>query len=296
MRIRRSLAFCRCIEPDGVRMLLGTNVDCVVLDLEDGVVVTKKAENHAATAKALQEWDFKSKERVLRINGPHTPFYQADLDVIRQGRPDAVRLPKCEDAAYVMRVADDLTAIEKELGLPEDGIELILMIENPIGIMNTHAMCSCRKRVTAAGVGMEDLTAAMGIERRYVLNCLDLIYARQKVVLEAKAAGVQALDSNVLFHASGEYMAEESLISRRMGFDGRSCSVRYPDHIDIVNKAYTPSEEQVQWASEVAAAYEDAVQKGTSNVYVNGLFIDPPVVAKARTILDFMRQIGARAC
>ncbi len=294
MRVRRSLAFCKCIEPEGVKTLIAGNVDCLVLDLEDSVVATKKAENNAATIKVLQEWDFGGKERALRVNSPDTPFYQADLEVVRKGRPDAIRLPKCETVDYVLKVAKDLENIEKESGWPVGGIEIILMIESPLGIMNTYAMCSCSPRVTAAGIGMEDLTAAMGMQRRYELNCLDLIYARQKMVFEAKAAGVWAIDSGVLFHASTDYIYQESIIARQMGFDGRSCSSRYPELVDYVNKAFTPSEEQVAWAGKVVEAYDEAVKQGNSAVFVNGLFVDPPVVIKAQQIIELMRTISEK--
>lgn len=295
MRLRRSLAFCKAIEPEKVQMLIDGQVDCVVMDLEDGVVVTKKAENRAATAEILKKWDFKGKERILRINSPGTPFYQQDMDeVVRIGLPDAIRLPKCETVEYILTVANDLEKIEKEVGLSKNTIEIILMIETAKGIMNTYAMCSCCERVTAVGIGMEDLTASMGILRRYELNCLDLIYARQKMILEAKAAGVQVIDSGVLYNAEADYIYRESVIGRQMGFDGRSCSARYPHHIEFVNKAYTPTADEILWAEKVVKAYEEAVAIGNSEVYVEGKFIDPPVVLKAQNILDAIEQIRQR--
>lgn len=295
MRLRRSLAFCKAIEPEKVQELIEGKADCLVFDLEDGVVVTKKAENRIKTLEILKTWNFHGKERIVRVNGPDTPFYRADMDeVVALGLPDAVRLPKCESAEYVMAMARDLMKIEQNAGLPENSIELILMIETPKGIMNTYAMCTCIKRVTAVGIGMEDLTSAMGILRRYDLNCLDMIYARQKMILEAKAAGIQAIDSGILFHATPDFIYEESKIDRQMGFDGRSCSARYPDLVDAVNRAFTPSDDEVLWAEKVVAGYREAVKQGNSDVYVDGKFVDPPVVGKAQNILDLMKQIKTR--
>ncbi len=292
MRLRRSIAFCKAIEPEKVKMLIDGEVDSVVLDLEDGVVAPRKAENRKATAELLKTWDFKGKERVLRVNAPDTPYYDLDMEeVVKVGLPDAIRLPKCETAEYVLKVSKDLDKVEKEAGLPANSIEIILMIESPLGIMNTYAMCTCSKRVTAVGIGMEDFTAAMGILRRYELNCLDVLYARQKMILEAKAAGVQAIDSGVLLDAEPEYIYKESLIDRQMGFDGRSCSARYPRHIEPVNRAFTPTDEEVTWAKKVIKAYNEAVAAGNSDVYVDGKFVDPPVVLKAQSLLDMMEQI-----
>lgn len=295
MKLRRSLAFCQAINPEGVKKLIGGNVDCLVFDLEDGVVVTKKEENRKKTLEILKNWDCRGKERIVRINGPGTPFYERDMEeVIRPGLPDAVRLPKCESVEYVKRVSDDLDKIERETGTPHNTIEIILMIETAKGIMNTYSLCTCSERVTAVGIGMEDLTASMGILRRYDLNCMDLLYARQKMILEGKAAKVQVIDSGILFHATQQYIYEDSVNGRYMGFDGRSCSTRYPDLIDAVNRAFTPLESEVEWAEKVKRAYETAVEQGESDVYVDGKFIDPPVVEKAKNILNLMEQILAR--
>jgi len=295
MKLRRSLAFCQAINPEGVRTLIEGNVDCLVFDLEDGVVVTRKAENRKKTLDMLRNWDCRGKEKIVRINGPGTPFYKLDMEeVIRPGLPDAIRLPKCETIEYVREVSNDLAKIERDAGLTENTIEIILMIETAEGIMNTYKLCTCSKRVTAVGIGMEDLTASMGILRRYDLNCMDLLYARQKMILEGKAAKVQVIDSGILFHATQQYIYEDSINGRYMGFDGRSCSIRYPDLIDSVNRAFTPLESEVEWAEKVCDAYEKAVEAGESDVYVDGKFIDPPVVAKAQNILNLMEQIKAR--
>ena len=295
MKLRRSLAFCQAINPEGVKKLIDGNVDCLVFDLEDGVVVTKKEENRKKTLEILKNWDCRGKERIVRINGPGTPFYERDMEeVIRPGLPDAVRLPKCESVEYVKKVSEDLDRIERETGTSRNTIEIILMVETAKGIMNTYNLCTCSERVTAVGIGMEDLTASMGILRRYDLNCMDLLYARQKMILEGKAAKVQVIDSGILFHATQQYIYEDSVNGRYMGFDGRSCSIRYPDLIDAVNRAFTPLESEVEWAEKVKRAYETAVEQGESDVYVDGQFIDPPVVDKAKNILNLMEQILAR--
>lgn len=295
MRIRRSLAFAKSFEPEKLQTLIDGSTDCIVLDLEDGVVVTQKETARITTLNVLQELDFKGKERIVRINAPGTPYYEADMQAILQGKPDALRLPKCETSDYVLLVANRLEQFEKENNLPENSIEIILMIESPLGIMNTYAMATCCKRVTAVGIGMEDLTASMGIVRRYELNNIDLIYARQKMVLEAKAAKVQAIDSGVLFQASKEYIYKESLIARQMGFSGRSCSSRYPELIDSVNLAFTPSDDEVSWAKRVVTAYADAVKEGRSEVYVDNKFVDPPVVISAQNLLEMMQQIASKS-
>lgn len=293
MRLRRSLVWVNGYDLDKLKKAIDSNVDAIVLDLEDGVTVNQKPEARACAYKALKEWDFKGKERVVRVNSLDTEFFKDDLEQVLPAIPDAVRLPKCESVEYVLQMDRHLTELERKYGVPEGSIELILMIETAKGIMKCYEMASCCKRVTAMGVGMEDLTASMGVARNYELGSQDLLYARQKLVLEAKAAGVQALDSGVLFSGDPDYMVQDTLKDKRDGFDGRSLSDL--SHADIINQCFSPTKEEAEWAGHVIAAYQKAVEEGRSNVEIDGKFIDPPVVAKAETIMERLAQIAGKS-
>lgn len=292
MRLRRSLVWVSGYDLEKLKKAIDSNVDAIVLDLEDGVTVNQKPEARACAYKALKEWDFKGKERVVRVNGLDTEFFQADLEQVLPAIPDAIRLPKCESVEYVLEMDRHLTELEKKYQVPEGSIELILMIETAKGIMKCYEMASCCKRVTAMGVGMEDLTASMGVARNYELGSQDLLYARQKLVLEAKAAGVQALDSGVLFSGDPEYMIQDTLKDKRDGFEGRSLSDL--SHADIINQCFSPSKEEAEWAKKVISAYKKAAEEGRSDVEVDGKFIDPPVVAKAEKIKERLALIAEK--
>lgn len=292
MRLRRSLVWVSGYDLDKLRKAIDSNVDAIVLDLEDGVTVNQKPEARACAYKALKEWDFKGKERVVRVNALDTEFFKEDLEQVLPAIPDAIRLPKCESVEYVLEMDRQLTELEKKYQVPEGSIELILMVETAKGIMKCYEMASCCKRVTAMGVGMEDLTASMGVARNYELGSQDLLYARQKLVLEAKAAGVQALDSGVLFSGDPEYMIQDTLKDKRDGFEGRSLSDL--SHVDLINQCFSPSEEEAEWAEKIIAAYKNAVEEGRSEVEIDGKFVDPPVVAKAETIKARMALIEGK--
>lgn len=289
MRLRRTLVWCRGNDTEKYKAALEGSVDVIVLDIEDGVVVSEKAEARACIAKALKERPQGCKEHAVRINAPGSPFYELDMEAILPGIPDSIRLPKCETPEYVLAVSDRLAAFEDANGLERNRIELILMIETPLGIMHAYELATCTDRVTAIGIGMEDLTGAIGVPRYYEINSHDMMYAKQKLVLEAKAAGVQALDSGTLFLGRLDYMAEDSVFSRRTGFDGRS--IKDVAQADVVNAAFTPSENEVAWAKKITDAYKAAVAAGQSDLYVDDSFIDPPVILKANTILERMRKI-----
>lgn len=291
MRLRRSLLWVSGYDTNKLRAAIDSEVDAIVIDLEDGVTVPQKPQARACTYEALKNWDFKGKERIVRVNGLDTPYFKEDLEQVLIALPDAIRLPKCESVEYVLEMDRILGKLEDENGLRRNSIEIILMIETALGIMRCYEMATCCPRVTAMGVGMEDLTASMGVARNYELRSQDLLYARQKLVLEGKAAGIQVLDSGVLFNGDLDFYRQDCLNDKRDGFEGRSVSDL--NHISIVNEAFSPTEEEISWAKRIIAAYDKAVAECNSDVVVDGKFVDPPVVTKAEAIMTRLERIQA---
>lgn len=153
-----------------------------------------------------------------------------------------------------------------------------------------YELASCCARITAAGIGMEDFTTSLGLEeRRYVPGNPDLTYARQKLVLDCRAAGVQPIDSGVLFNGNIDYIREDTQIDKYQGFDGRS--VGDLAQVDVINEVFAPSPKNVDWAERVMAGWENSLKTGNSDLYVDGKFVDPPVVEKAQAIMNRVEQI-----
>lgn len=292
MKLRRTLLWVNGNDIEKIDAAIASNTDCIVFDLEDGVPHPIKDEARRITAQALRERAFRNKERVVRINHLDSPESKRDLEAILPSVPDAIRLPKCESVEYVLRLDRIITDFERENGLPDGRIEIILMIETALGLINSYEMASCTKRVTAMGIGMEDMTASLGLKRYYELGTHDLLYARQKLVVSAVAAGVQPLDACVLFLGNLDYMHEDTMNSRRDGFVGRS--VYDVEQIDSINAAFAPAPEEIEWAKRIQKAYEDGSRNGIAEIRVDGIYVDPPVVAKADRILELVRMIEMR--
>ncbi len=281
-RLRRSLAWVNVLVKDKLHLAIESNVDSIVLDLEDTLPIGQKEEGRAETVRALMEEDFQGKERVVRINALDTKWAAADLQAVLPALPDAIRLPKCETVEYVLRLDSIISEFEQSHGLEKNSIGMILMIETPLGIINCVDMAKCSDRIFAIGLGMEDLTTALHITRSYELNSTNLIYARQKLVIAGRAAGVQVLDSSVLLD-DPEFIYQDSVNSKQFGYDGRS--VVNLNHVDAVNRAYRPSEKEIEWANRIIDIY-DHCQETEGEPYYQGLFVDIPVVTKARQILE----------
>lgn len=281
-RRRRSLAWINVLVKDKLRQAIESNVDSIVLDLEDTLPVSQKEEGRAETARVLMEEKFQGKERVVRINALDTQWAVADLQAVLPAMPDAIRLPKCETVEYVLRLDGIISEFEQSHGLEKNSIGMILMIETPLGIINCVDMAKCSDRIFAIGLGMEDLTTALRVTRSYELNSPNLLYARQKLVIAGRAAGVQVLDSSVLLDDL-DFIYQDSVISKQLGYDGRS--VVNLNHVDAVNRAYSPSEKEIEWAYKIIDMY-DHRQELEEELYYQGLFVDVPVVTKARQILE----------
>ena len=292
MKLRRTLLYVNGNDLERTQKGIASNTDCICFDVEDGVPLSQKEEARRTIVETLKTRDFRGKERMIRINSLDTPEAAKDLEALLPCMPDAIRLPKCETAEYVLRLDRILTEFEEKNRKPKNSIEILLLVETPLGVLNLYEMATCSKRVTACGVGMEDLTAAMGTKRYYDLDSHDLLYARQKIVLTCMAAGIQPLDACVLFNGDLEYISCESAISRRTGFVGRS--VYDIGQIDVINKAFSPSAEDVRWARRVIDTYNREKDKGVAEIRLEGMYLDPPVLAKAEPILQMQKLIEAR--
>ena len=290
MKLRRSLAWTRGNDFERAKRQINSVCDAITIDLEDSVMPSSKPAARRGALEMLTKWDFRGKERIVRINGRDAEYYKQDMaEVIALGLPDAIRLPKCETVDDVLLVDVDLSEIEKKNNLPENSIEIIAMIESPLGVRNVYEIASCCKRVTALSIGMEDLTADMEVERSYEADTTDLLYVRQKFVLDAKAAGVQAIDSGFNKLCPLEFNHSYNKLSSHMGFDGRS--VRDGEQAVLANQYYRPSEKESDWSRRTVEAYRKGNEAGDSEVYVDGRHLCAAAYHKALKIMDKIKLI-----
>lgn len=270
--------------------MLASPCDSITVDLEDGVPLAKKCQARPLAVKLLTERDFHGKERLVRVNDYHSPYFADDLrEVIAIALPDGIRLPKCECVKDVLDVDAQLGAIEKAAGLAPNSIEIVAMIESALGIRNAYEIAVCCPRVTALNIGMEDLHRDMQITRRYTDNELDLLYARQKLVLDAKAAKVQAIDSSLLIQEDVLANSRQSRLAALMGFTGRSIST--PLQAEEANQVFSPSASDIAEAQAVADTYERTIESSPETPKLNGKSICYAAYERALDILSYAAEI-----
>jgi len=284
MRLRRSRLF---IPGNNPRMIQTAKVfapDVIILDLEDSVAPENKDEARILVKNALKHVDFGKSEMTIRVNTLEEGG--ADDLKISNEKVSAVVMPKVESAEDVEAMCNALQGIEDRLGRLGE-IEIIATIESAKGLLNAEEIASA-PRVTALAFGAEDYTRDVGGER--TKDGYETLFARSMIVAAAKAAGIQALDTVYSDVNDLEGLYEDTIRSRRMGFDGRSAI--HPSQVDIIHRAYTPSPEDIEWARQVISALEEGKKAGTGAVSLNGRMIDRPVAKRAERIITLAKAAG----
>lgn len=269
---RRSVLFSPGDRPDMLRKAPGAGADVIVFDLEDAVAPARKAEGRAAVAEVLGDPAFDPDVEVcVRVNpGPAAADDVASFPADHP--PDAVMVPKATAARDVEQVADLLA--DRGLDLP-----LFPLVETAAGVLGAEAIAATPP--TAALVfGAEDLAADLGATRTDAGT--EVLYARERVVVAAAAAGVAAIDTVHTDFEDEAGLREDAAFAVQLGFDGKLAI--HPSQVPIINAAFTPGADEIEWARRVLAARDAAGDRGVFRV--DGEMIDAPLIAQAERIVE----------
>ena len=282
-RIRRSRLYVPGSEPKYFVNAALHGADGVILDLEDSVHAGEKDAARLLVRNALRAVDFLRCERMVRIN--QLPLGLEDLDEIVPESPDLILIPKVENANQVTQVSQRIAAIKSDYGITRP-IWLMPILESALGIENAFDVAKASDYVVALTIGLEDYTADLGVVK--TATGAESLYARQRVVNAAHAAGVQAIDSVYGDVGDLEGLRAWGLNSRALGFEGMGCV--HPSQIAVIHEAFAPTPTEIEKAKRIVAAYNDAQAKGLGVVSLGSKMIDPPVVQRA---LKLMAQADA---
>ncbi len=289
-KLRRTLLY---IPGNNPAMLNNAGVygaDVIVFDLEDSVALREKDAARALVAGALSKPELinpNSAEVMVRINGLDTPFAKADLEAIVPARPHSLRLPKAISKDTVLELVKLLEEIEKSAGLDYE-IEISPILETVAGVSNAAEIAAAHPRVTALSFGAEDFTRDLGTSR--TKEGSELRHARGAIVLAAKAAGIQAIDTVFPDVMDTDGLTKETKAVRQLGFDGKS--IIHPRQIDTIHSIFRPSEEEIKQALAIEKALAEAEEKGLGVASLDGRMIDSPVAKKANNVLILARRLG----
>jgi citrate lyase subunit beta / citryl-CoA lyase len=261
------------------------SADGIILDLEDSVAPEKKDEARILVRNALRQINFCGAERMVRINQGERGL--KDLHFVIPQNVNLVLLPKCESADSIKKVEEEIAGIKAKFNL-ENQVFLMPIIESALGIENSYEIARGSENVVALAIGLEDYTADLGVSR--TLEGTESFYARTRIIVAAKAAGIQPIDSVFSDVADMEALKQNVRVSKSLGFEGMGCI--HPRQIPIIRQGFAPDETEIEKSKKIVLAFETAKRNGLGVVALGSKMIDPPVVTRAQKTIDLAIRLG----
>jgi (3S)-malyl-CoA thioesterase len=253
----------------------GMPVDAIIFDLEDAVAIDKKALAREVLVKQLAQGGFGKRGQIVRINGLDTPWGADDIAAISAVRPEAILLPKVDDATMITELCNELAK--------HDGFKatkIWAMMETPRGILNAAEIADAPD-VGGMVMGTNDL--AKDLNSRFDPGRGPMLAALGLCVLAAKAAGIVVVDGVYNAFKDDEGLKVEASQGRDMGFDGKT--LIHPAQVAIANAIFTPSLEEIELAKRQIEAFEVAIEQGVGVAVVDGRIVENLHVKVAQATL-----------
>lgn len=287
MKIRRALLYMPGDSRPKIEKAISLKVDSICMDMEDGTAHNRKEKAREVIATALQELDFGSSEKLVRINGIGTGLEEDDLSMTLPHHPDGVVIPKVESRADVAWVSDQIEAVELAQGWDLLSIRILAILESAKGIVNLREIAT-HPRLDALIFGAEDYAASVGAKR--TRGGQEVLYARSKVVLHAAANNLQAIDIVFVNFKDTVNLKIDALLGAQMGFTGKQ--IIHPNQIMPVNDAFSPTAAEIDYAQRLLATFDVAEASGEGVIAFEGKMIDMPLIISARQVIERARVAG----
>ena len=286
--MRRSMLFLPGNNPN---MLINGNClgsDAVIFDLEDAVSPTEKDAARILVRNTMRYMDFSGCEIIVRINSIDTPYWKKDVDAILPYKPGLILLPKTGTAQDALEADAYISQVEDRLGMPRNTVGLMPLIETAMGVENAFQIASSTKRIKALFLGAEDLTADLQCKR--TKEGREIEYARTRLVVAARAAGVDVYDTPFTDVNDDEGIVTDATYAKALGFTGKA-SIS-PRQVEVINSVFSPTQKEVDYAYEVMEAIALAKEQGKGAIALHGKMIDAPIVARAQRTIDMAEALG----
>lgn len=279
------------------------DVDCIALDCEDGVAINRKSEardtirvflesnkppDGALDNRQRSEWS-------VRVNSVQSGFCTDDVKVVFSGEtiPETVLLPKVNTIDNLIEFNEIL---KKTITKPSVPVNLIFYAESCESLINLSEICKkavelCKNDQLLQPVGIifgsDDFLASLGATRTEESN--EVLYARQKVVLVAKAYQLQAIDMVYIDYKNLEGLKKQCIVGASMGYTGKQ--IIHPGQIEIVQKSFLPTPEKLHWAIGLIKAFNEHQKSGQGAFVYKNSMIDMPTMMQAQNIVKTMNSV-----
>ena len=290
MKLRRSMLF---VPGSNAGMISNTFIykpDSIMFDLEDSVALAEKDTARMLVAHALQHPLYREMETVVRVNPLASEFGLLDLNAVVRAGTDIVRLPKTDSAQDIIDMDAAITAIEKDCGRTVGSTQLLAAIESAQGILAVNDIAKASPRLMGIALGAEDYVRNMKTERSP--EGIELLFARSSILHAARANGLMAFDTVYSDARNEEGFLREASLIKQLGFDGKS--LINPNQITLIHNLFAPTQKEVDHATRVIAAAEEAERNGSGVVSLNGKMVDTPIIERAKLVLQRAAASGIR--
>lgn len=271
----RSLLFVPAISDRFVESAPRRGADALILDLEDSIAPSLKQEARDALSRQVPRLVAQGMIVLVRVNSGA----QMGADLRAAARPGvtAIMVPKVESAAMLAQAIQLLDVAERGVGLPPGAIGLVALIEGPHAVLEARSIASVGGRLIGLGFGAEDFAAAMGVRP----TPLALTWPAQMIAMAARGAGLQAIGLPGGIAAIDDLTEFRQLAAtaRAIGMTGSVCI--HPAQVPVLNAAFSPSPEELDWAEAVIDGFEKALADGGAAIAVRGRMVDRPVYDQA---------------
>ena len=276
-----------------IEKALASEADVVMIDLEDAVALAEKAAARETAAAALRDGDWRGRPRTFRINALDTPWFARDLVTVydlAEGQIDLIVLPKASGPGDVQTVSTILTSLESAAGKPP--IMFDVQIESAAGLAHCEAIAASSSRVASLVFGPGDYAASvrMPLAAIGMPDTWDVAYpghrwdyALQRILVAARAAGVQAIDGPYADFRDLEGFRRSCLVARALGYDGKWCI--HPAQVPVANDVFAATAAEIAWAEEIMAANAAAAAEGRGSFALHGQMVDAATLRMAAATL-----------
>jgi len=261
----------------------GLPADGLIFDLEDAVAPEAKAEARTQAAAAVASGDYGGRDLVVRINGLDTDWWRDDLKAVVPNHPFAILIPKVESPDAIHRVEEEITWHSAH---PD--MEIWAMIETPKGFLNAGEIATASDRLTTWVVGTNDL--GKDLRARHTRDRLPVITALGLALLHARANDLTILDGVYSNFRDEEGFAFECGQAKELGFDGKT--LIHPAQVDVANTVFAPSEDELEHARRMLAAFEEAKAEGKGVAVLDGRMIEELHLIEARRMVAMAEAIA----
>jgi citrate lyase subunit beta / citryl-CoA lyase len=263
--------------------------DILCFDLEDSVPSNDKqvARNLLEKHVASRQED-KQSSIYVRINSLDSGLIDKDLDKIIVKGLEGVVLPKISNSQEVIEIADKIEKLVSKRDFPTS-IRIIPSIETAKGVVNANSIALAHENVVALVFGVFDYLYDMNIDVEYD-DSISYNYARSKIPVDARAAGIEALDGIWQQVNDIEGLIKDATNARKLGYSGKT--LIHPSHIHPVHDIFKPTKKQIEWAEKVLAALQGSLEKGDTRgaILLDGKMIDAVHYKQAKSVIEAAKQ------